>query len=217
MSLATIAENYMMHNGNQRAIVPYVPPPYTYANAPTLGGQAGEMESMSLGILNQAMSSTTGASGALKDEKAAFGAMAEALRDPEPIRQIKKTVGLRTLKHLKIELASMRRRYAILRVVIFMSGCVTMATSMVGGLTIIDTEIYKDLNGDGWLSKTVHGLNLLCTTMLLAAGKISDKIQEEISRTKRDIAKRESYVSAASMSWSGDTSVLLKEVKYGDS
>ncbi|ALL99296.1 non-structural protein 3 [African horse sickness virus 3] len=217
MSLATIAENYMMHNGNQRAIAPYVPPPYTYANAPTPGGQAGEMESMSLGILNQAMSSTTGASGALKDEKAAFGAMAEALRDPEPIRQIKKTVGLRTLKHLKIELASMRRRYAILRVVIFMSGCVTMATSMVGGLTIIDTEIYRDLNSDGWLSKTVHGLNLLCTTMLLAAGKISDKIQEEISRTKRDIAKRESYVSAASMSWSGDTSVLLKEVKYGDS
>ncbi|ALL99340.1 non-structural protein 3 [African horse sickness virus 5] len=217
MNLAAIAKNYSMHNGESGAIVPHVPPPYNFASAPTFSQRTSQMESVSLGILNQAMSSTTGASGALKDEKAAFGAMAEALRDPEPIRQIKKQVGIRTLKNLKMELATMRRKKSALKIMIFISGCVTLATSMVGGLSIVDDDILDDYKENDWLMKTIHGLNLLCTTVLLAAGKISDKIQEEISRTKRDIAKRESYVSAASMSWNGDTEMLLQGIKYGES
>ncbi|ARA68489.1 non-structural protein 3 [African horse sickness virus 1] len=218
MNLASISQSYMSHNENERSIVPYIPPAY-HPTAPALAVSASQMETMSLGILNQAMSSSAGASGALKDEKAAFGAVAEALRDPEPIRKIKRQVGIQTLKTLKVELSGMRRKKLILKIIMFICANVTMATSLVGGMSIVDEDIAKHLAFDGkedWVSKTVHGLNLLCTTMLLAANKISEKVREEIARTKRDIAKRQSYVSAATMSWDGDSVTLLRDVKYGD-
>nr|AGZ62526.1 NS3 [Heramatsu virus] len=173
------------------ALTPYAPmspPVYTK----TLTGA----KEISLGVLDRAMTTTTGADSVLKDEKAAYGAFAEALRDATPIREIKRRVGARVIPRLEGQLRAYQRRYRAAKAVLFVLGCTALASSMMG--LAGETETFKTYKE--YLHAPVVGtINLLTTSAVVGLNGIVGKMKANIERVRRDLMKRKSYQDASRM------------------
>ncbi|AFX73386.1 NS3 [Lebombo virus] len=205
--LSTVFQHYD-RNDEERALVPYNPRPPSYA--PTAPRESVAMETISLGVLNQAMSNTTGANNPLKEEKAAFGAYAEAFRDPVPIREIKRRVGVRTVHKLEGVRRNVRRRALFVRTLLFVSGVIALSTSIVNTLSTFVPGLKLEEIGSDWLQTLIQVINLMGTAAIMSLSKYLNSLDQEISLLNRDIVKKKSYIDASNMKWDGNLETLSK-------
>ncbi|AIT55722.1 NS3 [Warrego virus] len=184
---------------------PSAPPVYTPPNAPP------NPATVSLNILTNAMSSTTGATNAQKEEKAAYASYAEAMKDDINIKIIKSRVNEQIIPRLEHELQSMQRRKKILYAVMLISAILALFTS---GVTIIkDLKITLPNSGNAthiempaWvrdLSVFIGMLNFASMGVALGCAKMMDGMVRSIDQVRKEISKKKAYIDATRIAFRG--------------
>nr|AQX34690.1 NS3 [Changuinola virus] len=192
---------------NENAIVPYNPPSYA-PSAP----QYNAPSHLSLNILNNAMSNGTAKTNALKEEKVAFGAYAEAFRDEPAVQQIKSHVNEQVIPKLKRELAGIKRKRWFVHIVMLCAAAVAMFTSIgslikdlqikipgTNGTTTNDNQITLPV----WYTSlgAVFGIvNLGATGVMITCARIEKNLDDTIAFLKKELMKKRSYNDAIRMS-----------------
>nr|AVV63151.1 NS3 [Changuinola virus] len=192
---------------NETAVVPYNPPSY----APSAPQYAGTSH-LSLDILNNAMNNGTAKTNALKEEKVAFGAYAEAFRDEPAVQQIKSHVNEQVIPKLKRELAGTKRKRWIVHLIMLGAAAVAMFTSV--GSLIKDLQIkIPGTNGTTTSGDEIHLpawytslgaffgiLNLGATGVMITCARIEKGLDGTIAFLKKELMKKRSYNDAIRMS-----------------
>nr|AQX34680.1 NS3 [Changuinola virus] len=192
---------------NDTAVVQYNPPSYA-PSAP----QYNVPTHLSLNILNNAMNNGTAKTNALKEEKVAFGAYAEAFRDEPAVQQIKSHVNEQVIPKLKRELAGIKRKRWLVHLVMLCAAIIAMFTSV--GSLIKDLQIkIPGVNGNSTTNGEIHlpawytslgavfGIvNLGATGVMITCARIEKNLDESIAFLKKELMKKRSYNDAIRMS-----------------
>nr|AGZ91994.1 non structural protein NS3 [Changuinola virus] len=192
---------------NENAVVPYNPPSYA-PSAPTYS----QPSHLSLNILNNAMNNGTAKTNALKEEKVAFGAFAEAFRDEPAVQQIKSHVNEQVMPKLKRELAGLKRKRWLVHLAMLIAAAIAMFTS-IGSLikdlrlTIPGTNetvgTNKEIPLPAWytsLSAVFGIVNLGATGIMITCARLEKALDSSISFLKKELMKKRSYNDAIRMS-----------------
>nr|AGE32269.1 NS3 [Sathuvachari virus] len=149
----------------------------------------------SLNILTNALTSGTGSTAQQKNEKASYGAIAEALRDEPAVRYAKYEVNSRSIPKVESRIKRLRRTKKLYKIFEVVFG---VATLLLGILTTSMAEIeeWKDKPFKGFASG-LHVVNLLMGAILLYCAKGVGKIREEMRQLERDLEKKIMYNSVA--------------------
>ncbi|AFH41528.1 NS3 [Pata virus] len=182
------------------------PPSY----APTAPVQIPGMPSVSLDILDKAMSNTTGTTNAQKEEKAAYASYAEAFRDNLRVRQVKRRVNEQILPRLKTELRGLKTRKTIIHITLLVAATAALLTSvstLTGDLSITIPAIGQanstKIEMPAWFKgfSTVFGIiNLASTTVMLISARQERALDAHIAMLRKEIMKKTSYNEAVHMS-----------------
>nr|AGZ92004.1 non structural protein NS3 [Changuinola virus] len=191
---------------NENAVVPYNPPSYV-PSAPTYSPP----NHLSLNILNNAMNNGTAKTNALKEEKTAFGAYAEAFRDDPAIQQIKSHVNQQIIPKLKRELAGLKRKRWLVHLVMLIAAAIAMFTSL--GSLIKDLQIKipgtntttsgEEIKLPMWYTSlgAVFGIvNLGATGVMITCARVEKNFDDSIAFLKKELMKKRSYNDAIRMS-----------------
>nr|AGZ91995.1 non structural protein NS3 [Changuinola virus] len=192
---------------NENAVVPYSPPSYV-PSAPPYNAP----NHLSLNILNNAMNNGTAKTNALKEEKVAFGAYAEAFRDDPAVQQIKSHVNEQVIPKLKRELAGIKRKRWIVHLVMLIAAAIAMFTSI--GSLIKDLQIKipgnnststqnNEIRLPAWYTSlgAVFGIiNLGATGVMITCARMEKAFDESIAFLKKELMKKRSYNDAIRMS-----------------
>nr|AGZ91997.1 non structural protein NS3 [Changuinola virus] len=192
---------------NETAVVPYSPPSYA-PSAPMYNPP----NNISLSILNNAMSNGTAKTNALKEEKVAFGAFAEAFRDDPAVQQIKSHVNDQVIPKLKRELAGLKRKRWLVHLVMLIAAAIAMFTSI--GSLIKDLQIkipgnnsttttQNEIHLPTWYTSlgAVFGIiNLGATGVMITCARIEKNLDDSIAFLKKELMKKRSYNDAIRMS-----------------
>nr|QBL15298.1 NS3a [Japanaut virus] len=200
---------------------PSAPRPPSYADYTVVSPGVGA----SLNILNNAMSNTTGASNAMKEEKTAFGAAAEAMRDDEVIRDVKVCVAKKILPRLYTECTGLRRKRCLTQGALTFVAIIACASSMITfavDMNLDDVVLGTNTNETSSMKlpswfKGITGfmgvVNMCSTGMMLALGRYERVLSEKIAMLRKEITKKESYMDAVSMGLRG--SINLDTINHG--
>nr|AGZ92005.1 non structural protein NS3 [Changuinola virus] len=192
---------------NENAVVPYNPP--SYAPSAPMFSPANHL---SLNILNNAMNNGTAKTNALKEEKVAFGAYAEAYRDDPAVQQIKSRVNEQVIPKLKRELAGLKRKRWLVHLVMLIAAAVAMFTSV--GSLIKDLQFKipgnnntmttaQEIRLPTWytsLSAVFSIINLGATGLMITCARIEKNLDDSIGFLKKELMKKRSYNDAIRLS-----------------
>nr|AGZ91996.1 non structural protein NS3 [Changuinola virus] len=192
---------------NETAVVPYNPPSYA-PSAPVYSAP----NHLSLNILNNAMNNGTAKTNALKEEKVAFGAYAEAYRDDPAVQQIKSRVNDQIIPKLKHELAGLKRKRWLVHLVMLIAAAIAMFTSI--GSLIKDLQIkIPGTNGTSTTNGEIHLptwytslgavfgiINLGATGLMITCARIEKNLDDSIGFLKKELMKKRSYNDAIRLS-----------------
>ncbi|AFH41508.1 NS3 [Tilligerry virus] len=213
-----------MSSMEESALVRYSSPPNyvpIYPSAPSVQ-PASEL---SLSILNNAMTNNTGATNAQKEEKCAYGAMAEAFRDSTTVQHIKLRVNTNILPRLQHELTGKKRKRFLVHSAMLGSAAVAALTSVSSLVKDINIVIPSKTNGTNtpleipsWFASfsTVFNLiNLVATGAMMACARIERSLDCSIAMLRKEIMKKQSYNDAVRMSVQDGTDVakLLEQAE----
>ncbi|AFH41518.1 NS3 [Eubenangee virus] len=209
-------EKIEMESGEDRSLVKYVTPPSyvpIYPTAPAVQ-PAGEL---SLNILNNAMTNSTGATNALKEEKTAYGAYAEALRDNPAVQNIKMRVYSNTIPRLENELRGKKRKRMLVHTAMLASAgvaAVTSVSSLIKDINVVLPASGKNettaVTIPSWFASfsTVFNLvNLLATGAMMGCARAERGLDSQIAMLRKEITKKKSYNDAVRMSVRDDSDV----------
>nr|AZK31321.1 NS3 [Big Cypress virus] len=157
----------------------------------------------SLSILSNALTSSSGSNSTQKNEKASFGAIAEALRDEPAVRFAKYEVNQRSIPRIEISLSGKKRLKSFLRVMEIFFGIITVALG-VFTTSAAEVETLKSKLEGGWAAG-LHIINLVTGALLIYCAKTIGRLKEEIAQLERDLEKKLMYNGVA-----GRTLGLLK-------
>nr|AGX86090.1 NS3 [Warrego virus] len=184
---------------------PSAPPVYTPPTVPP------NPATVSLNILTNAMSSTTGATNAQKEEKAAYASYAEAMKDDINIKIIKSRVNEQVIPRLEHELHCMQRRKKILYAVMLISAILALFTS---GITITKDMLITlthathttHIEMPTWvrdLSVFIGMLNFASMGVALGCAKMMDGLVRSIDQVRKEISKKKAYNDATRIAFRG--------------
>ncbi|APT68082.1 NS3 [Tibet orbivirus] len=192
---------------DELSLVNYYPsesrPPSYAPMAPTM---TDGMASVSLGILNQAMTNTTGATTASKLEKAAYGSYAEAFRDDLRLRQVKKHVNDQIIPKLSIELSHLRRKKIIVGTIMLVAAIIALVTSagtLTNDLSISMKTGDVNITIPAWFKgfSAVFGFaNLGSTMIMMLCARTERMLTGQIDMIQKELMKKKSYNEAVRMS-----------------
>ncbi|AFX73397.1 NS3 [Orungo virus] len=196
----------------------YEPSGLAQATAPTMrfGDREDEegllrARELSLNVLTNAMTNTTGANEAIKNEKAMFGAYADALRDTPEIRVVKRRINERTLEKLHKMRRSLHGRRMFVRMLLAINVGLALLTSAVNVVRQSLDDFGKErwiVGGVWWLGEVVVTINFGTTVATLVLMRIHGALNAQLQTIKRDIYKKSSYNEAAAMHWKGEISLI---------
>nr|QIQ51232.1 NS3 [Letea virus] len=147
---------------------------------------------MSLSVLSNAMMNTTGVTTIQKDEKAAYGSIADVLRDSPKIRYIKKKVNESTIPQLEKTKASLQWQIWIYKLACF--GCMIVALgstaiSIFAGSAGLEEHLKK-------VNLSFGLINLFSTSGMIALSKKVSSLNNSIVLMHRDIVRKKAYNDA---------------------
>nr|QCU80212.1 NS3 [Palyam virus] len=204
MLARSLNEYKAMRPESEMSVVPYHPP--AYPTAPMGSNNEKDFSSISLGVLNNAMSDTTAATQAEREEKVAYASFAEALRDSACVREIKKRVSSRTIIALEKEYSHQKKIYDFIRLILFIMSVIAVVTSSLSAAIVVipETKILKE----DWISILIHVGNLFATGVYVGMNKYAEKLDSFLKRTRKEIVKKRSYIEAANVTWDSDVDTL---------
>nr|UWW10738.1 NS3 protein [Tibet orbivirus]WFJ08459.1 NS3 [Tibet orbivirus] len=206
--------------GDEMSLVNYVPsdsrPPSYVPTAPmAVDGMAG----VSLGILNQAMTNTTGATTASKMEKTAYGSYAEAFRDDIRLRQIKKHVNEQIIPRLRCELNQAKRKRMIVGTIMCVAAVVALITSvgtLAGDLNVSMKTPELNITLPVWFKSfsAIFGFaNLGSTMIMMLCAKTERMLTAQIDMIKKELMKKQAYNDAVRMSTAELSGMTLEGIE----
>nr|ATX74883.1 NS3 protein [Wad Medani virus] len=145
-----------------------------------------------LAVLQQSMTSSAGSNDASKNERAAYGAAAEALRDEEGVRLLKLHVGQAAIRDLYANVKDLERS-------IFWWG---VAEKMCAGLLLLWSIAMSVSSISSHIESAKSYVPLYTIVGALAsfgffASRRRSSLSETLRQTHRDIIKKETYAKMA--------------------
>nr|AXF35756.1 NS3 protein [Kammavanpettai virus] len=194
---------------------PVAPPAYELDVNVNMNMNGGKTNALTL--LNNAVASATGANEAQKNEKAAFGAVSEAMRDDANTRSTKVMVFKKSFDELVMRINKARRWrfcFSILRIILIIMffglcfmhlviECVTVEDykgfikAMRPSVNTTDIETVLEITRKINLGYTIAEIAI--TTSLMFVTSIFNRVLEDIRTLKRDKIKKETYIQAVDM------------------
>nr|ATW68840.1 NS3 protein [Baku virus] len=155
---------------------------------------SGPMPEMALGVLQNALTSTTGANETAKNEKAAYGAAAEVMRDDPATRQLKAHVNLTAVLELEERYKRVRRKKCACKWLQAASSTLILLISIAMSIASASLWIESTLVKKGVpVYMIISGL----TTVAMVTGRMHAHARTAARTIKRDLVKKRSYVQLA--------------------
>ncbi|UYE91505.1 NS3 protein [Mono Lake orbivirus] len=155
---------------------------------------AGPMPEMALGVLQNALTSSTGANETAKNEKAAYGAAAEAMRDDPQTRQLKAHVNMTAMVEIQARYARVKRKKCLCKWIQAVTSAlilvISIAMSISGAAGWVEANVVK--NGVP-VYMIISGL----TTLAMVSGRMHAHARSTARNLRRDLIKKRSYVELA--------------------
>nr|AIT55712.1 NS3 [Wallal virus] len=220
--LITKEEEEPIYEKMDKAVVPYSRPPSYVPTAPS--GVSGK--DVSLDILNNAMSNTTGATNAMKMEKTAYSSYAEAMRDSVPVQNVKTSVNALIIPRLRNELSGLKRKRTLVHIALIVTAAVTMITSFSSLVKDFQVSIPSGTESGNstvtvqvpkWFasfSAVFNTVNLVATGLMISFARMEKMLDGQIGMIKKEIMKKESYNEAVRKSVTAiDMTSLFQEAE----
>ncbi|AKP24096.1 NS3a protein [Chenuda virus] len=154
----------------------------------------GAMPEMALGVLQNALTSSTGANETAKNEKAAYGAASEVMRDDPATRQLKVHVSVTAIAELEERYKRVRRKKCACKWLQAISSALVLTTSIAMSIVTASTWVENTLVKNGVpVYMIISGL----TTVAMVAGRMHAHARTATRTIKRDLVKKKSYVQLA--------------------
>nr|AYM94260.1 nonstructural protein 3 [Kemerovo virus] len=153
---------------------------------------ATPMANVALGVLQNAITSTTGANETARNEKAAYGAAVEALKDDETTRMLKAHVNETSLREAERTLAKLKRKCLLLHCAELMCLALTIGISVVLMITSAADALEAQLKRINMSSHVITGL---LTAAAIGLQRARQSHQRRKKSMKRDLVKKQMYVS----------------------
>nr|UBB38839.1 NS3 [Wongorr virus] len=147
-----------------------------------------------LSILTNAVSSTTGASEVVKNEKAYFGATSEALKDDEPTRQAKYYAYKQSIYEFEKDIKSAKRRAHALCVVAWI--CMIGIVLCLGVQWAFDTDMIPETSNSTLVRKLRNArgiVEMILGFALMWTVRARERLSATARSLERDMIKRRAY------------------------
>nr|AZJ37606.1 NS3 [Skunk River virus] len=149
----------------------------------------------SLNILTNALTSGTGSTTQQKNEKASYGAIAEALRDEPAVRFAKFEVNSRSIPRIEDRIKRLRRSKNVYKIGEVIFGLLTIVLG-VFTTSVSEVEQLRETFKGGYITG-LHVLNLITGALLVFCAKAVSRTREDVRQMDRDLEKKIMYNSVA--------------------
>nr|BAV16926.1 NS3 [Muko virus] len=155
---------------------------------------ATPMANVALGVLQNAITSTTGANENAKNEKAAYGAAVEVLKDDETTRMLKTHVNSAALEETRRTLGKLKRKCVLLHCAEVLCLAVTIGLSIALTIAGVAKVLENQLKA---INTSTHVITGLLTAAAIGIQRVRQSHQRRKRCLKRDYVKKQMYVSFA--------------------
>ncbi|WAB23652.1 NS3/NS3a protein [Acado virus] len=165
-----------------------------------------------LSVLTNAVVSATGANETQKNEKAAFGAISEALKDDEITRKSKRMAYMDSIRELEKDIRKHRNTIRLMEcariscaivILLFQAALTVMDFISKEGLTAIARLVGDDGSADFTAMARLRAIRgainmalIICGTIVLVTGRNVAAMKIKKRCMKRDLVKRKAYLDA---------------------